>query len=167
MNADARQGRNQVKIPAWIGLALMLSMACWPSLAQEQRPTIRVAGAAADTGPLVLTRPYGPGSDGASVPGDDPIRQSMGCLIGGTSATAIALLAGGRNVMNVIAGGGLVPANPVVLYVGLVGVVFASFCAIGQALTPLYLYYVEGAGEPHSHVAPPIPARDIRPALFR
>ena len=156
-----------MKLPALIGLAVMLSMACWTALAQEQRPTIRVARTAADTGPLVLTRPYGPGADGAPSAGDDSVKQSMGCLIGGTTATAAALLAGGRNVMNVIAGGGLVPANPAVLYIGLVGVVFASFCAIGQALTPLYLHYVEGAGEAPLHAAPPVPVGDIRPAQFR
>jgi hypothetical protein len=155
-----------MKLPAWIGLIVML-LTCWPSLAQEQRPTIRLDRITADTGPLVLTKPYGPGADGAPVAGDDTVRQSMGCLIGGTTATAIALMAGGRNVMNVIAGGGLVPANPVVLYVGLVGVVFASFCAIGQALTPLYLHYVERAGEPHSHAAPSVPVGAIRPARFR
>jgi hypothetical protein len=156
-----------MKLPAWIGLALMLSMACWPSLAQEQRPTIRIAGAAADAGPLVLIRPYGPGADGAPDAGDDSFKQSMGCLVGGATATAISLMAGGRNVMNVIAGGGLVPANPAVLYIGLVGVVFASFCAIGQALTPLYLHYVEGAGEAPLHAAPPVPVGGLRQALFR
>ena len=156
-----------MKLPAWIVLAVMLMLTSSPGFAQEQRPTIRVGHVAADTGPLVLTRPYGPGADAApNAPGstDDSVKQSMGCLIGGTTGTAVALLAGGRNVMNVIAGGGLVPANPAVLYIGIVGVVFASFCAIGQALTPLYLHYVDGPGQPHVHAAP---VRDIRRAAFR
>ena len=153
-----------MKLPACIGVAVMLMMTCSPGFAQEQRPTIRVARVAADTGPLVLTRPYGPGTDGPALTTDDPVKQSMGCLVGGTTGTALALLAGGRNVMNVIAGGGLVPANPGVLYIGLVGVVFASFCAIGQALTPLYLHYVAGPDVPHAHAAP---VRDVRRAAFR
>jgi hypothetical protein len=67
--------------------------------------------------------------------------ESIGCLVGGLAGTGAALLAGGQNLVNVVAGGLVAPANPLVLYTGLVGVVFASFCAVGQALTPLYVYY--------------------------
>jgi hypothetical protein len=73
------------------------------------------------------------------------VKQSVGCVITGTTATAAAILAGGENLVNIIAGGVVAPQNSAILYIGLVGVVFASFCAIGQALTPLYLYYTEDA----------------------
>ena len=51
-------------------------------------------------------------------------------------------MVGWQNVTNLISGGGSVPgATPSVVALGVFGVVFTSFCAIGQALTPLYLHY--------------------------
>ncbi len=71
------------------------------------------------------------------------VKQSVGCLISGTVATIGSLALGGENLVNLIAGGVVLPQNRAVLYVGIVGVVFASFCALGQAVTPLYLYYTD------------------------
>lgn len=93
----------------------------------------------------------------------DTVRQSMGCLVTGSAGTTAALFAGGENLVNVIAGGVVSAANPVVLYVGLFGVVFASFCAVGQALTPLYIQYVEG---PQPIVPPPSPNMPASPSML-
>lgn len=99
---------------------------------------------------VLMAKSYGPGFPtlDADVTQDpekwsDTVRQSMGCLVTGSAGTTAALFAGGENLVNVIAGGVVSAANPVVLYVGLFGVVFASFCAVGQALTPLYIHYME------------------------
>jgi hypothetical protein len=163
--------KKRMTLLARIGLALLLLAVCRPGLAQEQRPSIRVVGNATDTHPLVLARSYGPGPlkpwDTDVGSWSDETKQSMGCLIGGVAGTAVALLAGGAAAVNVIAGGGLAPANPVVLYTGLAGVVFASFCAVGQALTPLFLYYFANSPEPQVHVLPGAGVRDIRPAVSR
>jgi hypothetical protein len=142
-------------------IAIVLVATCGPGFAQELRPSIRTSAFAPRAEPLVLARSYGPGfSDSAPGAADatgewnDTVKQSLGCLIGGVTGTGVALLAGGGNVMNVIAGGGLLPSNPLVLYTGIVGVVFASFCAIGQALTPLYLYHFPGPVEPPRQISP-------------
>jgi hypothetical protein len=80
--------------------------------------------------------------------------QSLGCLVGGIAGTGAALAAGGVSVINIVAGG-LVPVNSnLALGTALVGVVFASFCAVGQALTPaaIMLY--------NNSIAPPQPDPD-------
>jgi hypothetical protein len=69
------------------------------------------------------------------------VKQAIACLGVGTAATAGAIAVGAENLTNLIAGGLVTAANPAVLYLGLTGIVFASFCAIGSALTPIYLYY--------------------------
>lgn len=72
---------------------------------------------------------------------DDPaVAQAIGCLIAGTAGTTVALAAGSENVVNIVAGGLVVPVNRVALYTAVVGVVFGTFCAVGQAMTPLYLH---------------------------
>ncbi len=81
------------------------------------------------------------------------VQQSLGCAIAGAGGTAAALAAGGENLVNIIAGGVVAPQNRAVLYIGLAGVVFASFCAIGQALTPLYLYAVTTPEPPPAQAA--------------
>lgn len=97
---------------------------------------------------VLYAKSYGPGfptldADASKNPEEwsDTVRQSMGCLVSGTGGTVAAMIAGGENLVNVIAGGVVSASNPVVLYTGIFGVVFASFCAIGQALTPLYIQY--------------------------
>ena len=114
---------------------------------------------------LLLAKSYGPGfptleSDAKDSEGwSDTVKQSMGCLISGSTGTVVALLAGGENLVNIIAGGIVAPANPMVLYVGLVGVVFTSFCAVGQALTPLYLQYFEEPQTAQGPGGPKLPAQ--------
>ena len=71
------------------------------------------------------------------------IAQSVACLTVGGLASAATFMAGWQSVTNLISGGGSVPgATPGVVALGVFGVVFTSFCAIGQALTPLYLHYL-------------------------
>jgi hypothetical protein len=83
--------------------------------------------------------------------------QSVACVVTGGVATAAALGLGWQNVTNLISGGGAVPAaGPGVVALGLFGVVFTSFCAIGQALTPLYLDFMAPL-EPAPAVPPPAP----------
>lgn len=131
-----------------LALGAIVLVAAGPHFAgaEETQPIVSFHPAAS----IVYAKSYGPPEplpdDPASRPDgtmDDTVKQSIGCVLGGTVGTTIALAAGGENLVNIIAGGLVAPANPLVLYTGLVGVVFASFCAIGQAMTPLYLYYFE------------------------
>lgn len=129
------------------GLLLMLAQ---PAGAQEYYA--RTALSAGDR--IVLQDPLPPvlraryllaveAAEAAELPGE--VKQSIGCLVTGSIGTVGAVVAGGENLVNIIAGGVVAPQNRAVLYIGIVGVVFASFCAIGQALTPLYLHMVEPA----------------------
>lgn len=95
-----------------------------PSGSDEREPSGRIVPRPP------ISRP-GPISDGE--------KQSIGCLVAGTVGMGVAMAADGVNVINVVAGGLVMPANQAVLYTSLVGVVFASFCAVGQALTPAVL----------------------------
>jgi hypothetical protein len=70
----------------------------------------------------------------------DSEQGSLGCIVGGTLGTAGAALIGAENIINLIAGGIVPAANPVALYAAMGGVVFASFCAVGQAMTPMAMY---------------------------
>ena len=89
---------------------------------------------------------------------------SLGCLIGGVAGTAGALLIGGENIINLIAGGMVIPASPAALYASMFGVVFASFCAVGQAMTPAIVYayrrYFEDGEFALPQSAPPEPPRN-------
>ena len=105
------------------------------------------AVAAADRA-LTRIKSYGPSfpmaddsRDAPATPGgiNDAEKQSIGCIIGGSGGLATAVGVGGTNVVNLIAGGIVSPLNPAAAYLALSGVVFASFCAIGQALTPAAL----------------------------
>jgi hypothetical protein len=90
------------------------------------------------------------------------IAQSVACLAVGGLATAATLMVGWQNVTNLISGGGSVPgATPSVVALGVFGVVFTSFCAIGQALTPLYLHYFPKPPSAVPH--PPAPAPEPEP----
>ena len=62
---------------------------------------------------------------------------AVGCIVGGTVGTAASLYIGAANIINLIAGGGAPAASPSALYAAVAGVVFATFCAVGQSLTPL------------------------------
>ena len=86
-----------------------------------------------------------------SVPQD--VKAAWGCVLTGTVATAAAMLGDAENLLNVVAGGIVAPASPSVLYLGLAGVVFTSFCTLGQQLTPLYLYYFGTPEEPEVDIA--------------
>lgn len=115
---------------------------------------------------IIPAKTYGPSFPAMESPsvdekgGMDPVlKQSIGCVLTGAGGTGLAILAGGENLVNVISGGLVVPANPIVLYTGLIGVVFASFCAIGQAMTPLYVYYFETPTAPAN-------AQEDRHALY-
>ena len=80
-------------------------------------------------------------NEGSSGEADDAaVAQAIGCVIVGTTATTLALAAGSENVVNIISGGLVTPTNQVALYTAMVGVVFGTFCAVGQALTPLYMH---------------------------
>lgn len=97
----------------------------------------------------------------------DSVRGSVGCLMTGTAGTAIAALAGGEEIINVVAGGGLPPTNRLVYMTGLLTVVFVSFCAVGQTMEPLYTHLMEKetAPAPHEsiqiHRRHPSTARDV------
>lgn len=99
---------------------------------------------------IVFPKPQPPVSNAASEqqPGaaeqDDPaFAQALGCVIAGVAGTSVALAAGSENVVNIVAGGLVVPVNRIALYTAVVGVVFGTFCAVGQAMTPLYLHVMK------------------------
>lgn len=73
----------------------------------------------------------------------EDVKKAWGCVIGGTVGTGVTLAAGAENLINVIAGGLVAPASPAVLAIGLAGVVFATFCTLGQQFTPMYVYYFD------------------------
>jgi hypothetical protein len=98
-------------------------------------------------------------------PINDAEKQSLGCLIVGTAGLGVALSADGVNIINVIAGGIVNPANQVVLYTSLVGVVFASFCAVGQALTPAAVMFYERYINPEAE--PPSPSMRTKFSPYR
>ncbi|HEY0833904.1 MAG TPA: hypothetical protein VGE72_08360 [Azospirillum sp.] len=85
----------------------------------------------------MMSTPMLPSTDDIS----DDVKSAWGCVIGGTVGTGVTLAAGAENLINVIAGGLVAPASPAVLAIGLAGVVFGTFCTIGQAFTPLYVHY--------------------------
>lgn len=93
------------------------------------------------------------------------------CVALGSAGTAFAMVANSENLLNLVAGGVVTPANPTVLYLGLAGVVFTTFCTLGQQLSPLYTYYfrsppaldVDMANSPSGRVARiahPVPGED-------
>lgn len=71
----------------------------------------------------------------------DDVRQAWACVAGGSAGTAAAVAAGAENLVNVVAGGVVAPNNRAVMIVGLAGVVFTTFCTLGQQLLPLVDYY--------------------------
>jgi hypothetical protein len=73
------------------------------------------------------------------------VAHALGCLIAGSVGTGIAALAGTNNVVNVMAGGQAIAASQLALYTAVAGVIFGTFCAVGQALTPLYLHVARSA----------------------
>ena len=120
--------------------------------------------------PVIQVKSYGPTGSPSTASGNgssesvefgESERGSLGCLVGGVAGTAGALLVGGENIINLIAGGLVVPSSPAALYASLFGVVFASFCAVGQAMTPAVVYayrrYFEDGESALPMSAPPAP----------
>jgi len=62
---------------------------------------------------------------------------AVGCILAGSVGTAATLYIGAANILNLIAGGGAPAASPSALYAAVAGVVFATFCGVGQAVTPV------------------------------
>lgn len=103
--------------------------------------------------PMIPVRPDAP----------EDVKTAWGCVIGGTVGTGVTLAAGAENLINVIAGGLVAPASPAVLAIGLAGVVFGTFCTLGQAITPIYVHYFEGPEK--SSV--PAPSKEVAQSLHR
>ncbi|MFO1039266.1 MAG: hypothetical protein U1E45_20675 [Geminicoccaceae bacterium] len=66
-------------------------------------------------------------------------REGIACLVTGSVATGLAVVAGWQNVTNLMSGGIVNATTPAAVGLALFGVVFGSFCAIGQALTPVFV----------------------------
>ncbi len=104
-------------------------------------------------GPSGSPSSNGNGSSSGELEFGDSEQGSLGCILGGTLGTAGALLIGGENIINLIAGGLVPVSSPAALYAAMGGVVFASFCAVGQAMTPMALYlYRRYVSEPERAV---------------
>jgi hypothetical protein len=171
--------------------ALALAAASAPALAQAPAP--RALWEYAETAPLPASlalmavepelrflfpvRAYGPNGgpplNGNSHDHDrEPLvfgeaeQGSLGCIVGGTLASIGAAMIGAENIVNLIAGGIVPAATPVALYASLFGVVFATFCAVGQSMTPALLYayrrYIEGAVPALALASAPPPALVLR-----
>jgi hypothetical protein len=140
--AGAEEPRTTAQ-PQVRGLAALQERTALAALPRERALPVSVvaAGAAADVE-----------SEGIS----DDLKSAYACLIGGSVALATSLAVGGENLTNLIAGGVVVPQNQTVLYIALVGVVFAAFCSISESLLPIYTYHFEGT--PQRPPAQPAPA---------
>lgn len=135
-----------------MGVALLRIASVLVALAAAS-PAMAQSGAlpAKSYGPsFSLPDPGGKAAD-ASGGGITEYDLSLGCIVGGTAGTALSMTAGGMNVVNLIAGGLVPAASPVAMFVAVGGVVFASFCSVGQALTPAVL-------ASYSYFVPPEPA---------
>jgi hypothetical protein len=133
-------------------IAAALALPAAPASAEEIRPLevrlpSQLPGAAL---PAVLrreVRAFGPSAPPMTEPPVQPdgrpslvTEQSIGCLLMGTTVSGLTLLAGAENLVNVVGGGLVRAANPRVLTLGVAAVTFGTFCAVGGALTPLYLH---------------------------
>ena len=110
-------------------------LAAMPSIAPRAQPILSAQAPAPD-----LSTP----ENGLS----EDVKKAIGCAAVGSVATVAAVAVGAENLINVIAGGVVAPANPGVLYLGLFGVIFASFCGIAESLMPIYLHATKPAPEP-------------------
>ncbi|MBM3549335.1 MAG: hypothetical protein FJX54_20555 [Alphaproteobacteria bacterium] len=150
---------------------LAASAGSWIEWGRSTAATMSTEASSAVDQAIIFAKSYGPSfpsleADASKMADEwsDTVKQSIGCVVGGAAGTSAAILAGGENLVNIIAGGVVVPANPVVLSIGLFGVVFASFCAVGQALTPLYIHYFE-APDPSPPASPrPAPLPNQSPS---
>ncbi len=91
-------------------------------------PLILASGALAQLAPL---RPSG------ELPIE--VRQSIGCLVAGTAGTTLALAGGGLGLITNLAASAGAPSVGA-LTLGLTGVLFGTFCAVGAVMTPLYVH---------------------------
>lgn len=122
------------------------AQAAGPALPQVLRRDVRAFGPSA---PPMTEAPAHPDGRPARV-----TEQSIGCLLLGTGVSGLTLLAGAENLVNVVGGGLVRAANPRVLTLGVAAVTFGTFCAVGGALTPLYLHLTR---EPPPAQVPPKP----------
>lgn len=99
----------------------------------------------------------------------DSVKEGIGCLVIGSAGTFLAAMAGGEEILNVIAGGGLPPTSRAVYMTGLLSVVFVSFCAVGQTMTPLYTHLMteEEAAPPHKTIEVQRHSRNLYDAATR
>ena len=121
---------------------------------------------------LELVKSYGPSGPPASGNGSsngvefgESEMTSLGCLVGGSVGMGAAVAIGAANISNLIAGGLVPAASPAALYASLFGVVFATFCAVGQAMTPLVIYGYKRFTEPSEDVGPTLVAPPRAPVV--
>ncbi len=150
------------------GLALAVLLLPQPAGAGELRPVTVAAPSGLTAAPLPAVlrqevRAFGPSAPALREPAVQPdgqpalvTVQSVGCLVVGGLATSLTMLAGAENLVNVVGGGLVRAANPQVLALGVMGVTFGTFCAVGSALTPLYLHLRRQPAE-EAPAAPPSP----------
>lgn len=93
-------------------------------------------------------------------------REGIACLVTGTVATGLAVVAGWQNVTNLMSGGIVNATTPAAVGLALFGVVFGSFCAIGQALTPVFVnvFDLPPPAPPEQQPAPQTAERPVPPA---
>jgi hypothetical protein len=141
VGAATQSVAEETPVPQMRGLGVFQDRLSLAATAEQRatQPGVGLAEAAAESG-----HDEGPPED---------LRSAYACLIGGSTALAASIAVGGENLTNLIAGGVVVPQNQAVLYIALVGVVFAAFCSISQSLLPIYAHYVDTPERPPARPA--------------
>ena len=151
-----RSRRRRQAYEALAVLALLCGLVGSPREAQASRQQFGVTNSGPDMRDLYYEEPH------EMPPLTESQAQGYGCLLAGSTATAVTMLAGANEIVLVIAGGTLVPTSPFTLGIVVVGTVFASICAVGALATPAVLHmwdYYNFATRPfggHSDAGPAV-----------
>lgn len=108
-------------------------------LVQERAEARQGLGPSQDLAAVPQAPPAPPADPATAV--DKEVITGWACVATGAAGTTLAMIGGSENMINVIAGGIVPTANPIILYASIAGVIFTSFCTLGESLAPLYIHY--------------------------
>jgi hypothetical protein len=139
-------------------------------LAVSAGPATAAGPVAEHAPPVIQARVVGPAFPNMSGPAREPdgsmsaeTRQSVGCLILGTTMTGAAAIAGAENLIFLISGDVVPVRNQGVFILGTLAVTFGTFCAIGATLTPLWDSWTASPSPAPAAAPPPAPAPATAP----